>query len=308
MTVLISTAPEPGFPLKHRPDLYIWNVHDNPLGTMSKPILYTYSQSVWAAVPELAILELGYAPGAIEKKVVDLGQGENFAPAFLKVNPNGTLPTIAVGDETHVSTAEVTSYLLKHAPKPAKPGTSLIAKIHEDKYDPNFALLLARSNEELQQKPSFVTDFVKNRQDALERYAPHPDGAQHKTFYDSKLTGNGFVLSVYQGTAPDEHKQAFLQQSSTHWDNLKQFISDELPGLLPDTTFCGGDHPGEDDFHLAAWLARLALVAGRGSEQDGVRALEKGFGIKLHPKVSAYLVAWNSRKRSWQEVYAEGLH
>lgn len=58
-------------------------------------------------------------------------------------NPNATLPTIAVGDETHISTAEVTSYLLKHAPKPTKSGTSLIAKIHEDKYDPNFALFLA---------------------------------------------------------------------------------------------------------------------------------------------------------------------
>lgn len=50
---------------------------------------------------------------------------------------------MAVGGQSYTSTEEVTSYLVKHAPKPVKPGTSFIAKIHEDKYDPNFPLLLA---------------------------------------------------------------------------------------------------------------------------------------------------------------------
>lgn len=77
--------------------------------------------------------------------------------------------------------------------------------------------------------------------------------------------------------------------------------------MLPDTPFFGGEDPGEDDFHLAAWLTRIAFVAGGGKEQDGVPALENGLGIKLHPKVSAYWGAWSVRK-SWQEVYASGLH
>ncbi|KAH0838456.1 hypothetical protein J3R83DRAFT_6767 [Lanmaoa asiatica] len=252
--------------------------------------------------------ELGYAQDDIETRVINIRQGENFAPPFLNINPMGTLPTMAVGGQSYTTTVEVTSYLVKHAPRPVKPGTSFIAKIHEEKYDPNFPTLLACSDEELQQKAAtFAMDFIRNRQDALGRYSSQSDATQHKAFYDSKLASNGILLSIYQGTTPDHDKQAFFQRSASHWNNLKQFISEELARLLPDTTFFGGDDPSEDDFHLAAWLARIAFVAGGGNEQDGVRALENGLGIELHPKISAYWSAWSSRK-SWQEVYAEGLH
>lgn len=115
-------------------------------------------------------------------------------------------------------------------------------------------------------------------QDALGRHASQPNAVQHKAFYKSKLASNGSLLSIYQGTAPDHDRQAFFEQ----------FISDELALLLPDTAFLGGDNPGEDDFHLAAWLTRMAFVAGGGKEQEGVQALESGFGIKLHPKIRAY--------------------
>lgn len=120
-----------------------------------------------------------------------------------------------------------------------------------------------RSDEELQQKAAtFAADFVRNRDshDLIHAYDPsQPNAAQHKAFYDSKLASNGFLLSVYQGTTPDYDKQTFFQRSKSHWNNLKQFISEELVKLLSDTTFFGGDNPGEDDFHLAAWLAQIAF-------------------------------------------------
>ncbi|KAF8559255.1 hypothetical protein OG21DRAFT_1474229 [Imleria badia] len=263
---------------------------------MSKPILFTYPGSVWASVPELAIRELGYASGDIVNRVINLGRGENFAPTFLNINPHGTLPTMVVGSQGYTSTADVTSYLVKHAPKPVKPGTSFVTTIHEDKYDPNFPLFLARSDQELEQKgAAYALDLVRDRQDALERYAAQPSAAQHKAFYDSKLASNGALLALYQGTAPDSDKQAFFHKSTTHWDTLNKFVSEELATVLPDTPFFGGGNPGEDDFHLAAWLARIAYIVGDGGEQDGVRSLQSGFGIELHPK-------------SWQEVYAHGLH
>ncbi|KIJ68253.1 hypothetical protein HYDPIDRAFT_124532 [Hydnomerulius pinastri MD-312] len=275
---------------------------------MSKPILYTFGPSVWATVPELAIRELGYAPDDIERKVVNLAQGENFSPAFLRINPKGTLPTLEADGKAYTSTAEVTSYLVEHAHKRVTPGTSFIAKIHEDRYDPNFPLLLARSEEEIQAKASsFAKDFVQGRQDALGRYSSHPDAAKHQDFYDSKLAGNGFILSVYQAKAAEHAKKAFLQKSTAHWNELNEFISKELPALLPETEFLGGSEPGEDDFHLGAWLARIASVAGGGKEHDGVRALEKGFKGAVHPKVARYWTAWSSRE-SWQEAYVQGLH
>lgn len=89
---------------------------------------------------------------------------------------------------------------------------------------------------------------------------------------------------------------------------MKAFILEELPDILPESGFLGGDKPGEDDFHLAAWLARIASVAGGGdSSKDGARAIEKELGKATPEKVVSYWTAWSGRK-SWQEVYANGLH
>ncbi|KAG1867870.1 hypothetical protein DFJ58DRAFT_768175 [Suillus subalutaceus] len=278
---------------------------------MSKPILYTFGPSIWAAVPELALIELGYARDDIEKKAVNLAEGENFAPAFLKINPQGTLPTLEAGGKAYLSTAEVTSYLVAHASNrvAVAPGTDFISKIHEEQYDPNFPMLSARDEDELRSKASgFSMMFIQNRQDALAKHSGASQSANHREFYDAKIAENGRVLSIYQAKAPENVKNSFFEYSRAHWDTLKAFILEELPDVLPESGFLGGDKPGEDDFHLAAWLARIVFVAGGGdSEKDGVRAIEKELGRPTPEKVESYWTAWSGRK-SWQEVYANGLH
>lgn len=69
-------------------------------------------------------------------------------------NPNGTLPTVVAPDgKAYTNTTDATHYLLSIASKKVAPGHSdLIAKIHEDKYDPNFILLTTAS-------PSRVSDL-----------------------------------------------------------------------------------------------------------------------------------------------------
>lgn len=76
---------------------------------MSKPVLYVFAISVWVAVPELALyvlnmrshlctidsiydrIELGYAAEEVEKRSINLVEGENFKPLFLDiVRLNGT--------------------------------------------------------------------------------------------------------------------------------------------------------------------------------------------------------------------------
>ncbi|KAI0263680.1 hypothetical protein BGY98DRAFT_1045855 [Russula aff. rugulosa BPL654] len=53
---------------------------------MSKPVLYTFPGSVWAAAPNLALAELGIDADFSE---VNLVEGANFTR-----NPNGTLPPL----------------------------------------------------------------------------------------------------------------------------------------------------------------------------------------------------------------------
>lgn len=278
---------------------------------MSNPILYTFGPSVWASVPELALIELGYDQDDIEKKVVNLAEGENFAPAFLKINPRGTLPTFQAGGKAYTSTAEVTSYLVAHASNrvAVAPGTDFINKIHGEQYDPNFLMVSARHEDELRSRASgFSMTFIQNRQNALEKYSATSQSADYRELYDTQIAGNGMVLSIYQSKAPEDVKNSFFEVSRAQWDTSRAFILKELPDILPESGFLGGDKPGEDDFHLAAWLARIVFVAGGAdSSGDGVRAIEKELGKPTPEKVALYWTIWSKRK-SWQEVYANGLH
>ena len=58
-------------------------------------------------------------------------------------NPNGTLPTLVTDDgKIFTNTTDVVKHLVQTAKKKVATGhPDLIAKVHEDKYDPNFILL-----------------------------------------------------------------------------------------------------------------------------------------------------------------------
>ncbi|EJD04159.1 uncharacterized protein FOMMEDRAFT_106643 [Fomitiporia mediterranea MF3/22] len=274
---------------------------------MSKPVLYTFGGSVWAAVPELAIRELGYFPDGIEIKIINLLKGENFNPSFVKVNPNATLPTLTADGKVYTNTTDVISYLVEHAPKSVKKASDndIVKRIHEDDIDPNFALLLSRNDEEKKARASgLVLSFLSGRQDALHKHASTPEASEFSDFYKGKIEGNGGLLALYSDKAPDHAKQKFFETSTQHWENLRTFILNSLPSYLPDeTAFFGGDVPGEADFHGGAWLSRIVATVG-GKDVD---ALESELKQPVPPKVVEYWKAWSVRE-SWKSVYAEGLH
>jgi hypothetical protein len=89
----------------------------------------------------------------------------------------------------------------------------VIAAVHRENIDPNFSLLSARTQEELDAKRNSVPGlFVRQRQAKLEKLAPEsPEDL--KTFYKEKLEFNGFLSSVYAGAflrAPDLEEQRLL--------------------------------------------------------------------------------------------------
>ncbi|KAJ6604356.1 hypothetical protein DFH09DRAFT_1242370 [Mycena vulgaris] len=251
--------------------------------------LYVFAGSVWSAVPELAIAELGYKEGDVTLKVVNLLKGENFAPSFLKINPQGTIPTLESDGQVYTSTATAVATLIKGAPLKVKAGSAIIETIHDDKYDPNFAMLLSVC------------------QEALETYSQTPEAAPYKAFYETKLAQNGSTLAIVTGKAPAEHKAAFFAKSQAHFDSVKTAVFEVLPGALPDSGFVGGEVPGEDDFHLAGWLTRITATCGAKSADDALAAMETAYGAPVPAKVAAYWGAWTVRP-SWKKVYAAGLH
>ncbi|KZS93135.1 hypothetical protein SISNIDRAFT_102008 [Sistotremastrum niveocremeum HHB9708] len=252
---------------------------------MSTPVIYTFGGSVWAAAPALAIGELDYPEGAIKETEVNLVNGANFDPKFVKINPNATLPTLVDGEHVYTNTKDVVDYLIKHAPTP----------------------LPSSDPEELSAKGQSVPGmFLKNRQEALEKYAPTAP-PELKSFYDAKLAGNGALNSFYAGTASDDAKAAFFTQSQGHWESLKEFILKTLPGYLPSSGFIAGEKPGEADFHVGAWIARIGAVVGGSPDSKGVLALEKELGEPVPARVQAYWAAWSERE-SWKQLYKDGLH
>ncbi|KAL1690409.1 hypothetical protein GGG16DRAFT_114157 [Schizophyllum commune] len=274
---------------------------------MSKLVLYTIPQSVWASAARLAIYELG-----------------------MKINPNGTLPTLQTPEGTLTNTIDVIKYFVMHAHTgmAMKSGdATLVESLHSDALDPNFAKQMARNDKELATKADkFLQAFLEGRQRALEKQSARPEGAPYRDFYAAKKVSNGEFLAIVDGSAPVEAKQAFFDKANALQEAIRSFIYDELPKMLPaldsdNGHFLSGDLPGETDFHLAAWLARIfftcgADAAGGASEsardaseqaRDASEKAKAAFGGPLPPSVLAYWNAWVARP-SWGKVYGQGLH
>src|SRR6266852_5452468 len=96
----------------------------------------------------------------------------------------------------------------------------------------------------------------------------------------------------------------FFSKSSALWDGIKVFIVETLPAAFTEGPFIGGVRPGVDDFHVGAWIARIAFVSGA-QKSEGWSALEKIFG-PLPENVKAYWTAWIGRD-SWVKAYPENV-
>ncbi|KZO96258.1 hypothetical protein CALVIDRAFT_549768 [Calocera viscosa TUFC12733] len=269
------------------------------MSSQSKPTLYAFGPSVWSKVPEIALVELGYPADAVEEKSINLAAAENLSPEFVKISKPGTLPVLVANGETYTSTIDVTRYLVAHAPHPAAPSKhhSLIDAVHADAIDPNFPLVGARSAAELEAKKSaFPGDSARNRYNAVVKFNEEAD-AEMKQYYKTKLPTLGFLNTLYTD-APAAQVEGFVHHSVEHWQHVDEFISKTLPTYLPESG---------RDFHVGAWIARIALLSGAPTTDKIGEALEKELGEKLPEKVTKYIAAW-SEKPGWKAVYADGLH
>ncbi|KAI0038369.1 hypothetical protein FA95DRAFT_1229197 [Auriscalpium vulgare] len=274
---------------------------------MSKPVLYTFEYSVWSAAPELAIGELELTD-AIEFKRVDLIQGENFEPSFVKINPNATLPTITADGKAYTNTTDVVDFLVKKSSVKVATRTAITTAVHEEPVDPTFALFASRDDAELARVAGGFGGTVTNlRLAGLKKIAATPEAQANKAFYDGKIATISELSGLLAGTAPAEAKESFFKTSKAALEAVKVFYLETLPASIGEGPFIGGATPGEDDFHVTAWLAHIAFILGAGKTEDGLAALEKGLAPPSE-KVVNYWNAWSGRK-GWAATYPGGnLH
>ena len=141
----------------------------------------------------------------------------------------------------------------------------------------------------------------------MKKYAASDEGQAHKTFYDQKIASISHVHAMLNGHASDGDKQGYFARSTDLWVSIKAFAVETLPGAITVGPFIGGARPGVDDFHVGAWIARIAFVVGAKKSEEGIGALEKKFG-PLPEKVKGYWNAWIARD-SWVNAYPDhALH
>jgi hypothetical protein len=150
-------------------------------------------------------------------------------------------------------------------------------------------------------------NVFRSGQAALERISATPEAAAFKTFHDEKIAANGGLLKVYKYEVPEQAKEGFFQASTGHIANIRELILKTIPAKLPSSGFLGGAKPGEDDFHLIGWLARIASTVFAPNDASGILAYEKELGVPVPPVVVSYWKLWAERP-SFKTVYAGGLH
>ncbi|GFZ44094.1 hypothetical protein JCM24511_01815 [Saitozyma sp. JCM 24511] len=272
----------------------------------SKPKLYEFAGSCWANVPKLAIAEAGYPTDDIEWVSINLAEGANFNPDFLKINPQGTVPTLVIGDQTWTDSTSVTSEIIKRAPHPprvsAHTSTSIIEEIHAAAHDPNATLLIATDEEDRRAKANGLPKgFLEGRQKALDKYAAEAP-EEFKAFLQRKQQENKQLLDFYV-TEPDAQLKAKIyEQGQQLWTSAGIAIRGVITQALKknDGPFAAGETPSEVDFHIITWLARTITNTGAEPGSPSSVAIpklqQKTGGHGFDPVIAKYWDTWIDRE------------
>ncbi|CDO71605.1 hypothetical protein BN946_scf184911.g75 [Trametes cinnabarina] len=203
-----------------------------------KASLYHYHSSVWSSVPILALEEKGYGPDEVDLKEVDLAKGENFMPSYLRLNPQGTVPTLVVPLEKTLSpeiesrykaiqdskaivefldksrSVQSRTHTTSSAPAPSlTPATigfstlsnQIIELLHSPSADPNALFYMnARSEEELRPLAEKLLPFLRGKRDTLAKLLQDSEsGAVHasektKAFWQVKKLAVDKFIQVFE--------------------------------------------------------------------------------------------------------------
>ncbi|EHK18484.1 uncharacterized protein TRIVIDRAFT_231671 [Trichoderma virens Gv29-8] len=262
--------------------------------------VYTFAGSQWAQVAHLALAQKGVPEDKYDLKEIDLMTGANFDPEYIKINPNGTVPSITSPslDKPLTESVDILRYIDalegRNALVPSDPAVkakvqAILDLVHSHDAGTNTILLLARDKEEMTgKKASGFKDFVVNRQTRLEKeQAADPS----HSFYGPKVLENGALNKFYTTEIGDEHKDFFKDSD----DAYKAFarVLDSLDSLLV-LPYAAGDAVTEADFHATAWLAHALWGAGTNATQiQDFSVLEK----LIQKSVPSFTIG--GRTRQW---------
>lgn len=252
--------------------------------------------------------------GYIYLSNVHPGQADNFAPEYLKVNPNGTVPSLTsptlsapISDSVdilrYLDSLRGNNRLVPENADTRAAGQRIIDLVHSSQVDTNIIFFNARSVDELDaKKGSFHKQFLDARQQRLEQ--EHQADPAHP-FYGPKMKENGQVQSKYQSSTGHSDEDFFTKSHELH----RQFAAgmETLESLLV-LPFAAGDAISEADFHVIPWLSHAMVAANSDPENiQDFSAMEKELqksasGFKVGPRTRQWW-ATVAREPSFQQVF-----
>lgn len=196
--------------------------------------------------------------------------GENFAPEYVEINPNGTIPSLTSASllEPLIESADIVKYLDSNHPKgsslfPADPKQrskveELIAHVHQPRLSTNLILLQARDSQELDiKKAGFPKVFIANRQEKLAKYgATHPE----IPLYLSRTAENGKLNHLYNTREVGQAHEKFFADSHQGYKDFADGLN-ELDSMIV-LPYAAGDMVTAADMHIVPWLAHALWGAG----------------------------------------------
>ncbi|WVR07180.1 hypothetical protein IAU60_004221 [Kwoniella sp. DSM 27419] len=268
--------------------------------------LYEFVGSCWANAPKIAASELGFKKDQdVEWVSINLAEGKNFEPEYLKINPAGTVPTLIADGQNYQDSISAVHELVKRAPHPPKTdahtSTSIIEEIHAAAHDPNATLLFAINDDDRKEKANGLPKgFLEGRQKALDRLAQDPP-AEFKDFLLKKKADNQQLLDFYISEPDSATKDAHYGQGKQLWKSVGIAVRGVITQALQKNggPFAGGSEPSEVDYHLITWLARTITNTGVEPGSPASVAIPKlqeyTGGYNIDPVVGKYWDAWLAR-------------
>ncbi|RUP46844.1 hypothetical protein BC936DRAFT_146457 [Jimgerdemannia flammicorona] len=224
--------------------------------------LYSFSSSVWASVPRIALVEKQITD--VEIVEVNLFNAENYSPAYLKINKNATVPSLihhknnhaTIDDSTTIAEFLDSAYpegpsLLPADEAAAAQVRELVAKSHS--VDPNLVSLGAVNEQELAQKKPVVTAIMGGRVAALTRFTE--EAPEHSVFYSEKVDAAKQLIGTYENP---EHAGSLYSAINAEWAKIFAYF-DEIELLLAshDGPYLIGKQYTLADVHFTCLIARL---------------------------------------------------
>lgn len=217
-----------------------------------KITLHHHGSSACAAKVRLVLAEKQVA---WESHYVDIMAGEQFDPAYLKINPKGVVPTLVHGDQVIRESSVICEYVDEAfsgpALMPADPASRAAVRLWTKAVD-----------EELHPACSALTYVVSHRHTILRNGAG--------SFEDFLAAGGS------EGQAARKLKWSYIQdglEAPGAMEKVQLYISylDRMEEALADADWLAGDAISLADLAMAPYLNRLHALAMEGVWEDGLR-------------------------------------